>query len=90
MCSASQISSDVWVRLLEIRAFPARVWDVGRRRKPARTVAQQHGCAIAIDIRDGEVQVHMKSPYSSSASLTSTDTTACKNLSFDKVPHDAF
>ena len=32
----------------------------------------------------------MKSPYSSSASLTSTDTAACKNLSFDKVPHDAF
>ena len=32
----------------------------------------------------------MKSPYSGSASLTSTDTTACKNLSFDKVPHDAF
>ena len=32
----------------------------------------------------------MMSPYSSSASLKSTDTAACKNLSFDKVPHDAF
>jgi hypothetical protein len=31
----------------------------------------------------------MTSPYNSYASLSSTDTTACRNLSFDAVPHEA-
>lgn len=32
----------------------------------------------------------MKSPYSSPASLTGTDTGACENLNFDRVPRSAF
>jgi hypothetical protein len=32
----------------------------------------------------------MKSPYSSVESLTSTDTGACKDLSFDRVPQNVF
>jgi hypothetical protein len=32
----------------------------------------------------------MKSTYSSAGSLTSTNANACKNLSFDKVPQEAF
>jgi hypothetical protein len=32
----------------------------------------------------------MTSPYASAASLTNTDTGACKNLSFDRVPQNAY
>jgi hypothetical protein len=50
-------------------------------RKPVRNFRKYMIACLATD---------MKSPYSSSASLTSTDTAACKNLSFGKVPHNGF